>query len=828
MTYRDSMERHDKARSGMALGGLGAGFFELRKDGVFHNWNIFNNYPLGTGEPFPMAEDSMLFFIVRYEVEGEEPRMKLLQIDEGYKVAAIPNHYYAFPWLTGVDRIDYAVSFPFAQLRFSDAEMPLDVEMTAFSPFIPHDVKNSSLPTAVFDFRLRSTSSRPVDVMLMASMHNGVGYDVEDKFHVTNVLDREGYRLFELTEGGMDETHSSYGGQALASLAGDSTYYVGWEAVHPYYEKVIRSRELPDYDDTEGRNKVDPETDRLKAMYGLYGTIAVSRRLEHRQTLDHTFAAGWHFPNLYTPDGSRREGHYYSNFFDSAPDVVDYVVDNLPDLRGRSRQFVDDFRDSSAPPFVLDQVQSQLNTFFTSSWLTEEKNFGIQEGLSPHRSYGPLVTTDVSMYGSMSVAALFPELHKNMWRAHRGLQWRTGEVAHGINRDFTQFDKQEGVTGRLDLPSQYVILSLLGYFWTGDREYLEEMWPSVKRALDYVLEYRDENGDRLPDMAGAMCTYDNFEMYGAASYVSSLWLGALRSAAEAARELGDQDAERKYSGILREARESFERKLWNGEYYRLYNDEDGERGDVDEGCLTDQVIGQWACRLAGLGEVIDPDHLRSALESVCAMCRRPWGLVNCRWPEDEFLHDVPESCWHDQANTCWSGVELAFASFLIYEGMLEEGLDVIEAVDRRYRKAGMYFDHIEFGGHYYRPMSAWAIVSALLGLTIRAGEVGFRPRLPARNLKLFFSFGHGTAHYVRRVEGDREEIELRVLSGTIECEALELGLAGGPWSKASVSVGGNPVTEQRVKTDFRARDVRLDFPDGLRATAPDRMRIVLS
>ena len=32
------------------------------------------------------------------------------------------------------------------------------------------------------------------------------------------------------------------------------------------------------------------------------------------------------------------------------------------------------------------------------------------------------------------------------------------------------------------------------------------------------------------DVAGAMCTYDNFAMFGTSSYVSSLWLGALRAA----------------------------------------------------------------------------------------------------------------------------------------------------------------------------------------------------------------------------------------------------------------------------------------------------------
>ncbi len=238
MAYTSTMHRDDKPRSGTALGGLGAGWFELRKDGTFYNWNIFNNRPHGTGERFPLPHENMLFFIVRYEVEGEQPKMKLLQIDEGHMVAAILDHYYSFPWLTGVDRIDYEATFPFVRMKFTDAEMPVEIELEAFSPFIPHDVKNSALPSALFNFSVRSKTRKPVDVMLMASMRNGVGYDVEDKHHVTNVLRRKGARIVELTEGAMDETASSYGSQALASLAPDSTWYVGWEAAAP----VLRGR----------------------------------------------------------------------------------------------------------------------------------------------------------------------------------------------------------------------------------------------------------------------------------------------------------------------------------------------------------------------------------------------------------------------------------------------------------------------------------------------------------------------------------------------------------------------------------------------------------
>ncbi len=823
MPYETSMERNDKARSGVALGGLGTGAFELHEDGIFRNWNIFNNYPLGTGEPLEWAEDSMLFFILRYEVEGEYPKMKILQVTEGYDVGAIRNHYYEFPWLEGVDRIDYEARFPFVNVKFTDAEMPLEVEMEAFSPFIPHDVKNSALPAAIFNFRLSSRIDRPVHVMLAASMRNAVGYDVEEKYHVTNVIDREGYRLFELTEGGMDQTHSSFGSQAMASLHPGSGYYTGWEVHHPYYEVLIRNRELPDYDDTAGRNSEEEETGELRAVCDLYATIGRSARLEPGQELEHSFVAGWHFANLYNRERTHVEGHYYANHFESAPEVVDYVVEHMEDLRTRSLRFTRDFFDSSAPAFVLDQVNSQLNTFFTSSWLNREGKFGILEGLAPDHSYGPLATVDVSLYGAMAVSALFPELHKSMMKAHRDLQAPSGEVGHGIGKDFRMTDVQETVTGRIDLPSQYVILALRGFFWTGDRDYLEDMWPSVKAALDYVLRERDPDGDSIPDMQGAMCTYDNFKMWGASSYVGSLWLSALSQAVEAAEVLDDSEAAQKYADVLQDARETFVHKLWNGRYFRLYDDSEGETGESDEGCLTDQVIGQWTNDLIGAEDILDRPKLKSALRTICDMSRQPWGLVNCRWPDDEFLHPVPEDCWHDQSNTCWSGVELAFASFLLYEDMVEEALAVIRNVDARYRKWGLYWDHIEFGGHYYRPMSAWGIINGLLGLAVRDEEYVFDPKLPDGDLRLFFSFGDGIAHYRRELSEEAERLGIEVHTGRLQCGRLEFTLTKPDCSEAVVECGGLVVAGDRCAAEFSEGRLILTFSEPLTVEAGEAL-----
>jgi hypothetical protein len=304
-------------------------------------------------------------------------------------------------------------------------------------------------------------------------------------------------------------------------------------------------------------------------------------------------------------------------------------------------------------------------------------------------------------------------------------------------------------------------------------------------------------------MAGSMCSYDNFPMFGAASYVSSLWLAALAHAVAAAKVLGDEAAAARYEEVLGKAQSAFEHKLWNGKYYRLYNDEGGAKGGVDEGCLTDQLCGEWALRLAGLNGLIPQERVRLAMREIVRRNTRYWGLRNCTWPGDKFVQPVAPENWGDQANICWSGTELCFASFLYYEGFINEATAIVAAVDQRYRAAGLYFDHQEFGGHYFRPMGAWAMLNALLGLTVNDGCYEFAPRLPDKNQKLFFAVPDATAHYVRRITGRRETVKVQVLTGSFTCRQLAFTLASGKRSKVSVNVDGTITrNDERVVIAF--------------------------
>jgi len=126
--------------------------------------------------------------------------------------------------------------------------------------------------------------------------------------------------------------------------------------------------------------------------------------------------------------------------------------------------------------------------------------------------------------------------------------------------------------------------------------------------------------------------------------------------------------------------------------------------------------------------------------------------------------------WVDQANTPWSGVELAFASFLIYENMTKEAEKVIEAVDNRYRKSNLYFDHQEFGGHYFRPMSAWSIMNAYLGFSINKGMLKFNPKLNKVTYSMFFVTPSATAFYNKNLQS----VTIKIRTGSLSFSRISL------------------------------------------------------
>src|SRR5208337_3219618 len=145
---RYSSNTHTDAR--MHLGGIGTGNFEIGVDGQLTNWQLFNNLRDGA-LPF--------HFVVK---AGKTAR--LLQTAGG-------------PDWPRLKHIEMRGEYPLATLRFEDADLPVELELTAFTPFAPLGTELSSLPVAFFLFRARNPTAQPQRLSLAAMLANPVGYD---------------------------------------------------------------------------------------------------------------------------------------------------------------------------------------------------------------------------------------------------------------------------------------------------------------------------------------------------------------------------------------------------------------------------------------------------------------------------------------------------------------------------------------------------------------------------------------------------------------------------------------------------------------------------
>ena len=176
------------------------------------------------------------------------------------------------------------------------------------------------------------------------------------------------------------------------------------------------------------------------------------------------------------------------------------------------------------------------------------------------------------------------------------------------------------------------------------------------------------------------------------------------------------------------------------------------------GCLADQLLGQYLAHVGGLGYILDPGRVDRAMKSVFDYNFKPdlsdfenvqrvyglsdeAGLVLCAWPRGD--KPLIPFVYSDEI---WTGVEFQAAASMIYSGLVDEGLQVTRAVRDRHDglKRNPWADH-ESGVHYARAMSSWAVLLALSGFEYDGIEhqMGFTPRVQPDDFRTFWSCGSG-------------------------------------------------------------------------------------
>jgi uncharacterized protein (DUF608 family) len=603
------------------------------------------------------------------------------------------------------------------------------------------------------------------------------------------------------------------------------------------------------------------------ALKGPQGLLCTKTILPSGSEAKVSYILSWFFPNHIAPDGSDIMGHMYENWFGNALGVGEYIANNLVKLRERSQAFHDALYGSHFDYWLNDAVNAQLTTFVKSSFYVKDGRFGIWEGLG----CCGLQTLDVTYYGSHPVLLFFPELQKSEMRL-TAKQQLTPEsrryheyfIAFPKNKQlFDEYVKRDAsilkdrtkrskvyreiiaktgqdATGRLphlfpgafntvdayhmiDLMPKFALLVLRDYLWTGDEKYLEEMWTHVKAAIDHNLSL-DESGTSLPYHYDrsltatyiASQTYDVWDFLGYSAYVSSIWLAALKATSQMAKLVLDDSYSKKMDEVYAKARANMEKFLWNGEYYNLWHDP--QSGKTNYYCMADQLSGQWYANFLELGDILDREHIRSALNAIYKYNFNPEaGLLNGALPKrfagkgsetSGALGELVSPSLH--RDNPWTGTEYAVASLLIQEGFVREGLNVVKNVYDRYQRSGMTWNHIECGGHYYRAMDIWGVLTELGGFKYVAPtrKLVFEPKTNEDDFKSVFVFPTAWGIAGQTQEPVSQFNSLKVNEGKL---AINKILIKTPLGKTGVQVlkDSEKVAVKQVKLDRGSLEIEF-------------------
>ncbi|MCX8052906.1 MAG: GH116 family glycosyl hydrolase [Armatimonadetes bacterium] len=829
--------------SGIPLGGIGTGSVEIRPDGLFHEWHMFNFGQWNPGSPCRCAEamgPEDLVFMVRTEDSSGQTLVRYLALREEL------HDLYSLAWARCVTAIHFEGTFPIATLVYEDPALPVEIEAEVFSPFVPLDSRTSGTPGFYVRFSIRNLADSNVEVSIMGVMRNAVGW-CQDRRVPRNRLEEIDSSLLSsdgqgrqakaiwMTADKLRSDHSTTGDMTFACQGSEVTHITGSfredhramrffrfrygyrieSFLHQFREdgrlpnlnaetppqlakglsasrlgKSERERLLGDllqypafYDKYQRLRRVDPEivespefldelidhVAELREREIEWGWSALCSRMEiapesQSETL---FAVGWFFPNHISATGENI-GHMYGHWFSNSLDVVRFLLSGYGDLRDRTSEFVESIHYSSLPEEAADAVTSQLTTLIKCTWWTKSGHFGVWEG------YGccGFHTTDITYQGSFPIIALFPDLQKMQMTHGARFQREDGRVHHFFTPDFSAVD--DGFD-RVDMNQQFVMLAARDYLWTGDRDYLKTLWPHIVRAMDNTA-LLDTDGDGLPDTDTRRNTYDAWDFTGCPSYISSLWLGALKAAVRLANEVGDKERAAQWESAYQKGVASFESRLWNGEYYVLWRDGD----EIDECCMSDQISGDWFAAACGWGSILHPDRIKMALGAIIRYNFR-WseGLINASYPPGKKRRVAASD--NMQAEAPWTGIEYTVASLLIDYGMVAEGMAIVRDIHERYMQAGRYWSHVECGSHYYRAMSSWSVLLALSGFRWDqpTGAITFAPAIDEPSCEYPFFCGIAWGQYYQESSLGGRCVVIDLTDGELTVSSLRLPKLSG-------------------------------------------------
>ncbi|HTE31742.1 MAG TPA: GH116 family glycosyl hydrolase, partial [Chryseolinea sp.] len=215
---------------------------------------------------------------------------------------------------------------------------------------------------------------------------------------------------------------------------------------------------------------------------------------------------------------------------------------------------------------------------------------------------------------------------------------------------------------------------------------------------------------------------------------------------------------------------------------------------IGEGCLVDQLVGQYMAHICGLGYLTKEANVKKALESIWKYNyvesfadhfnnMRSYGLGNesglllAAYPNPEKRPRIPFSYY----NEVWSGLEYTAATGMIYEGMTDQAVKAISNVRNRHDGAKRNpYDEAECGHHYARAMASWSSIVAYSGFHYSGVDNSFT--ITSRPGRYFWSNGYSWGN----ATVTQGKVNIDVHHGSLSLKTIELKNSGKSTQKSAI------------------------------------------
>jgi uncharacterized protein (DUF608 family) len=722
------------------LGGIGGGMICLEGTGALSHVSL-RNRPEVHNEP-------CLFSAI--SVKGQQPVARVLEGPvPARKLFGPPGTGNGAGGTTyGLPRFataTFKARFPFGTVTLSDAQVPLRVELTGWSPFEPGDADKSSLPVAGLEYTFTNHSRSPVEAVFSLNTKNfmAIGNNpqavrpMDGGFILwgSGAKDRpweEAAFSAAVTEPDVKVNHAWFRGGWWDPLT------MAWKdaAEGACYERAP----IAEGGASPGATLFVP----IKLAPGESRTIPVRLAWFAGQT---NLRIGRDFSGSKPDPGQALQFRpWYSGRFTDINGVSFYWRDHYHELREKTARFSDCFYDSTLPPEVLEAVAANLTILKSPTVLRQtDGKLWSWEGCNDDSGCCHGSCTHVWNY-AQAIPYLFPSLERTLRETEFGpsqneaghQQFRSALPIRPVDHDFhAAADGQLG--GIMKVFREWRI--------SGDTDWLRGLWPKVKSSLDYCIATWDPGHKGWVEEPHHN-TYD-IEFWGPDGMCTSFYIGALQAAVLMGKALGDEVP--LYAELLGRAIPKAEAELFNGEYFfqriewknlraqrntggyapealALFEKE-GPKYQYGSGCLADGVLGAWLALVCGVGQVLNRDKVASHLRAVhkhnlkldlsdwanpqrpTYACGNEGGLLLCTWPKGgEVSLPFPYS------DEVWTGIEYQVASHLMRLGLIKEGLEIVRVCRARYDgRIRNPFDEYECGHWYARAMSSYALLFGLSG-----------------------------------------------------------------------------------------------------------------